>query len=65
MVAQPSTTATVAGSATSLAIACAALVLRLITRAKIVRAFGAEDAFLVAAMVCSLFPFEIYPLLRH
>lgn len=56
MVDQPSTTAIIAGCAISLAVAAATLVLRLITRLHIVKVFGAEDAFLIAALVCSMSP---------
>jgi len=49
----PTPTAVVVGSAVSLGFATATLLLRLVSRIRIVGVIGAEDAFLVAALVCS------------
>jgi len=48
----PTPAGIVAGATVSLGFAVATLVLRLITRARLVKVVGAEDAFIVAATVC-------------
>jgi len=53
MVAQPNPSTIIAGSVVSLVFATITLILRLVTRVRLVRIFGVEDAFIILALVLS------------